>query len=113
MEGDAETCRLLLDRLVRLAGERDVSGWCPTARRDVWKMFEMVGLKRQFRDDFQGRPSYFYSWARNAEVKEPPIGLGSISRSSAISSSMGLGALLTAVWAVVKASRVARPVESA
>src|SRR5262245_21652040 len=30
--GREDACRLLLERLVRLAGERDMSAWCPAAR---------------------------------------------------------------------------------
>ena len=71
LEGTAPACRLLLHRLVLLAGERDVSGWFPAGRPDVLRMVEEVGFRRQFRDDSQGRPAYLYYWSRNEDVGGP------------------------------------------
>jgi len=65
LEGGTAICQLLLDKLVRLAGERDVSGWCPADRPDVQKLFETRGFLRQYLDDFQGCPSYLYHCSRN------------------------------------------------
>ena len=65
LEGDTETCRSLLDRLVRLAGERDVSGWCPIDREDVQRLLEGRGFVRKYRDRFFGCPCYLYHWNRN------------------------------------------------
>ena len=60
VEGTTDACHLLLGRLVRLAGERDVSVWCPAARIDVRELLEQNGFACQARGDFQGRPSYLY-----------------------------------------------------
>jgi hypothetical protein len=38
MEGRTGACLLLLERLVRFAGERDLSAWCPASRPDVRHM---------------------------------------------------------------------------
>jgi len=69
LEGTADACRLLLERLVRAAGERDVSVWCPAARTDVRQLLERKGFARQVGGDLLGRPSYLYSylssWGRN------------------------------------------------
>ena len=70
LEGDSRVCRGLLDRLVKLAGERDMSGWFPIVRKDVRQMLEKLGFKRQAKNDFQGTPSYLYRWDRNEDVKE-------------------------------------------
>jgi hypothetical protein len=68
LEGGTDACRLLLSRLVMLAGERDMSGWCPAARSDVVEMLEGSGFDREGEDDFQGRPSHLYRWRRNQDV---------------------------------------------
>jgi hypothetical protein len=60
----AETCLLLVERLVRLVGDRDVSVWCPVARPDVRQILEGMGFARLLRDAFLGRPSYLYRWER-------------------------------------------------
>jgi hypothetical protein len=65
LEGDATTCGVLLDRLARLAGERDVSGWCPADREDVRRLLEERGFERRYRDDFMGVPCYLYHCNRN------------------------------------------------
>jgi hypothetical protein len=68
LEGRAQTCRLLLDRLVEFAGARGMSGWFPTARADVRRMLGALGFRRQVREiDFQGRPSYLYRRRRGED----------------------------------------------
>ena len=69
LEGGADACSLLLNRLVMLAGERDVSGWCPAARPDVREMLEGRGFEPEGEDDILGRPSYLYRWRRNEDVR--------------------------------------------
>jgi hypothetical protein len=66
--GDAGTCRLLLQRLVMAAGERDVSGWCPIDDFAVRRLLRRVGFVRIEKGRFQGRPSYLYYWDRNEDV---------------------------------------------
>jgi hypothetical protein len=68
LEGDTQTCRLLLDRMVMLAGERDVSGWVPISRGDVQQMAERLGFVRMAEAEPGGRPSYFFYWSRNGDV---------------------------------------------
>jgi hypothetical protein len=65
LEGTTDACRLLLERLVRLAGERDVSVWCPAARLDVRELLEQRGFARLAQGDFVGRPSYLYFCRRS------------------------------------------------
>jgi hypothetical protein len=67
LEGDARACRLLLDRLVRLAGERAVGGWFPVARTDLREMLEGLGFTRICQDEFRGRPSYLYRRGRRLD----------------------------------------------
>jgi hypothetical protein len=67
LEGTTDACGLLLERLVRAAGERDVSVWCPAARIDVRELLEQKGFARQVQGDFLGRPSYLFSRGRNQE----------------------------------------------
>src|SRR5947209_7632985 len=60
LEGTTDAGHLLLERLVRSAGERDVSVWCPAARMDVRELLEQRGFARLAQGDFLGRPSYLY-----------------------------------------------------
>ena len=62
LEGDADACRLLLARLVKLAGERDVSARCPVARGELQEMLQEWGFEQSGQDTFQGRPSFLYHW---------------------------------------------------
>jgi hypothetical protein len=66
LEGDTHTCRRLLGRLVRAAGERDLSGWVPTDRPDLRRMFRRLGFIRGGRGHPEGRPASFYYWDRNS-----------------------------------------------
>ena len=68
LEGGTDACRRLLGRLVMVAGERDMSGWCPAARPDVREMLEGRGFEPEGEDDILGRPSHLYRWRRNEEV---------------------------------------------
>jgi hypothetical protein len=65
LEGDAKTSHRLLEILVKMAGERNMSGWCPIDRLAVQRMFRQVGFVRRGKEDFQGRPAYLYCWDRN------------------------------------------------
>jgi hypothetical protein len=65
LEGDAKTCHRLLERLVRMAGERNMRGWCYVDPLAVRKMFRRIGFIRGARGQFQGRPAYLYRWDRN------------------------------------------------
>jgi hypothetical protein len=64
LEGETEICLLLVKRLVRLSGEREVSVWCPIARPDVRQILEEMGFARLVRNTFQGRPADLYRWER-------------------------------------------------
>jgi hypothetical protein len=68
LEGDTNTCHALLDRLVMLAGERDMSGWVPVDRLDVQRLAEQLGFVRVATGDFEGVPSSLYYWSRNADL---------------------------------------------
>jgi hypothetical protein len=69
LEGDARVCRRLLERLVMVAGERNMSGWFPIARKDVRLMLEKLGFTRRDKSKFQGVPSYLYHWDRNEDLE--------------------------------------------
>jgi hypothetical protein len=68
LEGGTAVCRLLLDRLVRAAGERDLSGWAARDRADVRRMFRRLGFAKGGIGARDGVPSVFYFWNRNADV---------------------------------------------
>jgi hypothetical protein len=68
LEGDRETCRRLLNRLIRLAGERDLAGWFPRKRKDLQRLVKQLGFVRSAQDVFQGRPCSFCYWDRNRDV---------------------------------------------
>ncbi len=73
VEGNLRICRSLLGRLVKLAGERNMSSWCPAERRNVCKILKGLGFTRQSRATLMGKPSYFYRWDRNeAGYNLPP-----------------------------------------
>jgi hypothetical protein len=65
LEGDTNTCHRLLEILVKMAGERNMSGWCPIDRLAVRKIFRRVGFVRRGKEEFQGTPAYLYCWDRN------------------------------------------------
>src|SRR5262245_31010341 len=60
LEGEPDACCLLLARLVRAAGERDVSVRCPADRMDVPAILEAMGFTRQCQDDTCERLSHLY-----------------------------------------------------
>jgi hypothetical protein len=64
LEGDTETCRLLLRRLVLLAGERDMTARVPCERDDVQEMLGDRGFVRQGVEGCDDAPSFFYPWSR-------------------------------------------------
>jgi hypothetical protein len=66
--GDTDTCRVLLNRLVMAAAERDMSVWCPIGQADVRQLLRRLGFVRETKGQFQGRPSYLYYWDRNEDV---------------------------------------------
>jgi hypothetical protein len=59
LEGTTAACRLLLDRLVRLAGERKMAGRFRAELPDLLAMLEVAGFKRLFEDEFNGKPTFF------------------------------------------------------
>jgi len=68
IEGDTETCQMLLDRLVKAAGERDLSGWLARDRPDIRQLFKRLGFFKGRSGISDGVPSVFYFWDRNADV---------------------------------------------
>jgi len=66
LEGDPDPCRMLLHRLVRQAGERDMSAWCSTDRTDVQALLDVLGFTPRYQKD----GATFYYWARNEDVEE-------------------------------------------
>jgi hypothetical protein len=70
VEGHEEAVRLLLERLVRLAGERDVCAWCAGSRDDLREMLEARGFEPWGRGSFGGRQFYLYRWRQNEDLAE-------------------------------------------
>jgi hypothetical protein len=68
LEGDLDTCRILLNRLVMLAGERDMSGWVPVDCPDVRQLVRQRGFVQVGEAEAGGRLSCFYYWCRNEDV---------------------------------------------
>jgi L-amino acid N-acyltransferase YncA len=68
IEGDTDACRLLLGKLVRVAGERDLGGWVAHDRPAVRRLFQRLGFVRGGNGFRDGIPSVFYYWDRNADV---------------------------------------------
>jgi hypothetical protein len=68
LEGDADTCRLLLRRLVLLAGERDLTGWVAADRPGLRRLFCQRGFIFQGKGEVGGRPAFFYFWDRSSEL---------------------------------------------
>ncbi|MFO0845813.1 MAG: hypothetical protein U0797_26095 [Gemmataceae bacterium] len=64
-DGRPDACRLLVERLVRLAGERDVTAWCPEDKGDLRETLRGLGFVDLHRGDFLGRPSHYYRLGRN------------------------------------------------
>jgi len=65
LEGDTDAARFLLERLVRLAGERDVCGWCRARRGDVRRLLLRLGFRPQIRVRSNRQPWDFYHLSRN------------------------------------------------
>jgi hypothetical protein len=65
LQGTPDACRLLLGRLVRLAGERDVTGRFP-ARTDLRETLGRLGFASRAAGEYRGRPSRLYHLSRNA-----------------------------------------------
>jgi hypothetical protein len=74
LAGTEAACRLLLERLVKLAGERDASVWCPLEEIGLRGMLEGWGFAPLYDDDFRGRPSCFYYQERNTGGAGPAEG---------------------------------------
>jgi len=68
LEGVTPVCRVLLNRMVRVAGERDMTAWLPRDRPDIHRMVRRLGFVQRRAGNFQGRPSRYYHWDRNGDV---------------------------------------------
>jgi len=62
LEGCDDACRLLLERLMRIAGERDVSGRCQADQAGMREMFQAKGFLELFQEGCQ----CYYYWDRNS-----------------------------------------------
>lgn len=71
LEGDTDTCRHLLSRLVRMAGERDLAAWLHLERTDLHRLAQHLGFVRTGYDLCRSRPSLFYFWDRNDYLTAP------------------------------------------
>ncbi len=60
LRGTPRACRLLLRRLTRQAGERDLSVWCPTRCRRLAKLLGNAGFVLVYESRFQGEPAFLY-----------------------------------------------------
>ena len=66
LAGRLDACRLLLDRLELLAGERDLSGVVPVHLTEVQALLEERGFVRIWQEDVRGWPVYVYHWDRGS-----------------------------------------------
>jgi hypothetical protein len=64
LEGGGGASRLLLERLVRAAGERDVGVWCPAVRAGLRALL----LRRGFACVGRSEVAYLYLLSRNGGV---------------------------------------------
>jgi len=62
LEGDNKACKFLLRRLMSLAGERDVSVWCPAASCGLGRLLGKMGVVLMYQTRFQHRPAQLYRW---------------------------------------------------
>jgi hypothetical protein len=69
LKGDTSACGVLLGRLVKLAGERDMTAWLPLGRPELHRMVRRLGFVHRRAGNFQGRPSCYYRWDRNGDVR--------------------------------------------
>ena len=69
LEGDTSACCVLLGRLVRLASERGMTAWLPLGRPELHRMVRRLGFVHRRAGNFQGRPSCYYRWDRNGDVR--------------------------------------------
>jgi hypothetical protein len=65
LDGRHDACWALLERFVRLSGERDVTAWCQEGRDDLRRMLEGRGFSRLHAGKAMGRPARFFRLARN------------------------------------------------
>jgi hypothetical protein len=65
LAGEAGAAGPLLDRVLRAAGERDVSVWCPAGHARLRALLRRRGFARVGRSDDSGPPSYLYHLSRN------------------------------------------------
>jgi hypothetical protein len=70
LAGRLDACRLLLDRLELLAGERDLSGVVPVHLIEVQALLEERGFVRIWQEDLRGWPVYIYHWDRSSPEGE-------------------------------------------
>ena len=66
--GEAGAAGPLLDRVVRAAGERDVSVWCPAGHARLRALLRRRGFARVGRSDDGGPPADLYHLSRNERV---------------------------------------------
>jgi hypothetical protein len=66
VEGRPDACLLLLERLVRLAGERDVTAWSRDDKPDYQEMLEGLGFSVMDSVKADGRHAFFHRLCRNA-----------------------------------------------
>lgn len=64
LEGTADACTLLLDRLVRLAGERDVAAGCREDREDLRGLLEARGFTRAYAGEARNGSYVIYRLAK-------------------------------------------------
>jgi hypothetical protein len=60
LEGAAPACALLLERLVRAAGERDLSVCCPAERADLRGVLQRRGFARRGYSDVADAVAWLY-----------------------------------------------------
>jgi hypothetical protein len=60
LDGRPDAWLALLERLVRLAGERDLSVWCLADRAGRREALEQRGFAGEYEDLYAGQPAWLY-----------------------------------------------------
>jgi hypothetical protein len=68
LEGTAPACGLLLERLVRAAGERDLSIWCPAERADLRGVLQQRGFAHRGYSDVADPVASLYHLDRHEGI---------------------------------------------
>ena len=70
VDGTPDACRLLINKLSMMAGERNLNVWVPLARGDVIDYVKSRGFQRLCEESMRGAPSRLYRLQKGPEERE-------------------------------------------